>query len=102
MKPNGYDIAELIYGVVSSWNLKQSEFWFEPSTSEDINEIAFQLGEIRDDNYKYYIKVFELLNNLKLKWYIFNDYHGIEILIDITTIDEEQFELLSQTKKYNL
>ncbi len=102
MKPNGYDIAELLYDITKSWGLKQSEFWFEPSKSEDISEIVFQLGEIRSDNSIYHVKMFELLNNLNLKWYIYNDNYSIEIVIDITTIDIEMFNVLLQSKKYNL
>jgi len=102
MKPNGFDIAELIYDIVSSWNLDKRDFWFEPGNSEDLEEVTFNLGEFRSDNYKYYVKVFDLLNNLSLYWYLYSDSDSFQINITITTIDEEQFELLSQTKKYNL
>ncbi len=96
-----YDIAKLIYDVVMSWNLKCA---FDYANSEDINEICFDIDSIGNDNYKEYNRIFDLLTSL-CEWCSYNDETnlvGVSLACDISMINEENYNLLSQTLKYNL
>ena len=96
-----YDVVELLGGMLKSWNIET----IDNTNSEDINEVIFTI-EYDYSTYDSFAKFFNILKRLNIKWYFKPNNHltipYIYLICYIHDINKEEFELLSQSNKYNL
>ncbi len=103
-KMSTLDVSNVLITIVEEWESKLNIKHFEPEIP--YNEIEFEIANITNENYKDFNEFFDLLLKLGLKFTL-EHYQSVSvrtmlIIIDISSINEEEFKLLSNINKYNL
>jgi len=97
-----FEVVEFLIHQLENLDLDKI---FINEKSEDINDITFIIEAYDYSIYEKCSKFFDVLNNLNIKWYF---YSGRDLYLEchIHEIAEDTFkkeyELLYQTKRYNL
>ena len=97
-KNSTYDVAEFLVHYLKKWKIDT----IENITSEDLNEIDFIIKAYDYSEYEKYSKFFELLNNLEIKWYFHVANRDMYLLCHIHEMNDDEFNLLNSTIKYNI